>query len=131
MISPESRMAMMVPRPSYSGKRLVKERAPVSLLGCSDHSGKTIVSDASSAVGGGMADEDELGCMEAAAASMFTVTRPATEGCRDSETLRPFRLSKWHKAKQESLIQSSVRKCPRLKQHKGSVDELHLGLRGT
>ena len=83
-IIPESRMAMMVPRPSYSGKRLVKESAPVSLLGCSDHSGKAIAadnSDASSAVGGGKAEEDEVGCIEVAAASMFTITRPATEIC--------------------------------------------------
>ena len=63
---------MMVPLPSYSGKRLVKARAPVSLLGCSDHSGKAIIveaSDASSA--GGKADEDEVGCIDAADASMF------------------------------------------------------------
>ena len=63
---------MMVPLPSYSGKRLVKERAPVSLLGCSDHSGKAIAfaSDASSAAKGGKAEEDEVGCIEAP--SMFT-----------------------------------------------------------
>ena len=51
---------------------MVKERAPVSLLGCSDHSGKAIAfaSDASSAAKGGKAEEDEVGCIEAP--SMFT-----------------------------------------------------------
>ena len=67
---------MMVPLPSYSGKRLVNESAPVSLLGCSDHSGKAIIaveaSDASPAVKAGKADEDEVGCIDAAAASMFS-----------------------------------------------------------
>ena len=64
----------MVPLPSYSGKRLVNERAPVSLLGCSDHSGKAIAvdaSDASSAVNVEKAGEDEVGCIDAADASMF------------------------------------------------------------
>ena len=68
-------MAMMVPLPSYSGKRLVNERAPVSLLGCSDHSGKAIAvdaSDASSAVNVEKAGEDEVGCIDAATASIFS-----------------------------------------------------------
>ena len=62
-------MAMMVPLPSYSGKRLVNARAPVSRLGCSDHSGNAIADSAEDSSAD--SDDEDVGCVEAAASILI------------------------------------------------------------